>query len=199
MSHKDLPRFVELLRTAGGKRVLDVGCGTGRHVVALAKEGFEVWGIDVAETATKEAGLWLRQEGLSADVRAGDFYKKLPYQAGFFDGVISTKAIHHARTSEIKGAIEEIGRVVRPGGILMVEVPAKDPERATARKKQNEIEPGTFVSADGPEKGIPHHIFSSEEELRGFFSGFRVISVHTTDREETPPSLHYVLFARKPA
>jgi len=55
--HRNLPKFVKLLRKIKAKKILDLGCGTGRHVIALAKRGFEVYGIDTAKKAlnlTKE-------------------------------------------------------------------------------------------------------------------------------------------------
>jgi methylase of polypeptide subunit release factors len=69
--HKDLPRFVKLLRKIKAKRILDLGCGTGRHVIALAKKGFEVYGVDISKKA-----LNLAKERLEAGVPHYIFDKK---------------------------------------------------------------------------------------------------------------------------
>ena len=44
--HEDMPRIVQLLRDRDASTVLDLGSGTGRHVVYLAKNGFSVFGLD---------------------------------------------------------------------------------------------------------------------------------------------------------
>ena len=99
--HQDLPKFVKLLRYIKAKRILDLGCGTGRHVIALAKRGFEVYGIDIAKNALNLARERLKEKNLKAKLKIGDIYKKLPFKNNFFDGLISTKTIHHARIFKI--------------------------------------------------------------------------------------------------
>jgi len=47
-------QFTEILKNKHAKRVLDLGCGTGRHVVYFAKQGFETHGIDISETGLKK-------------------------------------------------------------------------------------------------------------------------------------------------
>lgn len=79
--HRDLPKFIKLLKRIKAKRVLDLGCGTGVHSVALAKGGFQVFGFDLVDSVVKIAGDWLKQEGLKANLSVGDIYKKLPYKA----------------------------------------------------------------------------------------------------------------------
>ena len=193
--HQDLSKFVKLLREIKAKRVLDLGCGTGRHVIALAKKGLQIYGLDISPTALGEIKERLRQEGLKAKLELGNIYKKLPYRDNFFDGAISIKVLHHGKILRIKRLIKEIERVVRPGGILMVEVPKK--EKGCARKKSQEIEPGTYVSLKGLEKGIPHHIFASEKELKTFFADFEVLDIHCTGKDKIQtPSPHYTMFAK---
>lgn len=193
--HRDLSKFVKLLREIKTKRVLDLGCGAGRHVIALAKKGFQIYGLDVSPTALKETKERLKQEGLKAKLELGNIYKKLPYRDNFFDGVISIKVLHHGKILRIKKLIEEIERVMRSGGILMVEVPKE--EKGYVRENSREIEPGTYVSLKGPEKGVPHHIFASEKKLKTFFANFEVLDIHCTGKDKIQtPSPHYTMFAK---
>lgn len=178
--HKDLPRFVKLLKRAGAKNVLDLGCGTGKHTVALAKGGFRVFGFDLVETAVKVVQDWLKKEWLGAELRVGDMYKKLPYKDNFFDGIISTKVLHHGTLPQIKKLVKELERVMRPGGILMVEVPRNKRGYKRFKGKYKEIGQGLIVPTAGPEKGVPHYILSSKKELADLFPNFKVISITIT-------------------
>ena len=192
--HKDLPTFVRLLKEQNAQNILDLGCGTGRHVIALSKEGFKVYGLDVAEKAVERTKQWLIDEGLDADVRTGNMYQSLPYQDDFFDGAVSIKAMHHALIADIQQLISELKRVMRRGSLLMIEVPKKDPKRYPVDK---EVEPGTIVFNEGPEKDVPHHIFESRDELKNLFAGFEILDIHETGGDQMgTPSLHFTMLAR---
>jgi len=192
--HKDLPKFIKLLRKIKAKKILDLGCGTGRHVIALAKRNFEVYGIDIAKKALNLAKERLKEEALKAKLRVGDFYKKLPYKDKFFDGVISIKALHHARVLKIKKLIKEIERVMKAGGILMIEVPRK--KKRHGSKKYKKIEAGTYTPLEGPEEEVPHHIFN-KAELKNLFSHFEILEINRTGEDKIQtPSPHYTMFAK---
>ena len=63
--------IAELLKSKRASRVLDFGCGTGRHTVYLAKTGFNVYGFDWSENAVAVATKELSRQGLNASVVVG--------------------------------------------------------------------------------------------------------------------------------
>ena len=151
------------------RRILDLGCGNGRHVVALVKDGFEVVGLDISSSGLRLTGEWLKDEKLEADLVAADFRQHLPLVGECFDGLLSTQVIHHAMIAEVRLAIGEIWRVLKKGGIAFVTVAG----RTHADLGYEEVEPATFIPLTGTEKGLPHHIFS-ESELCLEFGAFQV-------------------------
>ena len=163
-------RFPELVRAFQEHRcskLLDLGCGSGRHVVHLAKEGFQVQGTDISPTGLRMTQAWLVEEGLTAGVMLADMREPLPFCDGAFEGLLSTQVIHHAPIAAIRGTIREIWRILVSGGLAFVTVSADEAHKVDSR----EIEPGTFVPLSGPEAGLPHHMFS-EAELRTEFQDF---------------------------
>jgi SAM-dependent methyltransferase len=117
---EDIPKIEKIFKKHKVKRILDLGCGSGRHLVYLAKQDFDVYGIDFSKEGIKIAKNWLRKEKLKAKLKIGDIYRKLPYKDNFFDAIISTQTLHHNKIEKIRKAIREIERVLRPGGLIFI-------------------------------------------------------------------------------
>jgi SAM-dependent methyltransferase len=101
---------------SGPRRLLDAGCGTGFNLLALGRLG-RATGVDLAP----EAIALCRARGVRA-ARAS--LLALPFPDAAFDVVTSLDVIYHAWVSDDRAAVGEMARVVRPGGWLLVRVPA---------------------------------------------------------------------------
>jgi SAM-dependent methyltransferase len=117
-----------------GDRVLDMGCGAGRHafemyrrgadVVAFDQDADELAGVLELFGAMKEAGEV--PEGAEADIKQGDALA-LPFADGEFDRVVAAEVLEHI--PDDAQAIAELVRVLRPGGTMAVTVPRWLPEK----------------------------------------------------------------------
>jgi len=171
--------FADMLRDRGLKSILDLGCGTGRHVVHMAQKGLHVTGLDNAPTALKLTGKWLIEEGLAASLVLSDLRDPLPFTAQSFDAVLSTQVIHHARLNTVIETAKEIDRITHIHGRIMISVPTREAIFEDS-PELIEIEPKTFVPASGTERGLPHHIFSPDE-FRNIFPRFQVLDLKEFD------------------
>jgi SAM-dependent methyltransferase len=106
---------LEQLALPAGARILDAGCGSGRTLEELREYG-EVCGIELSPEAAETA----RRRG-EFDVRVGRL-EELPWEAGTFDLITCLDVIEH--TPDDRLTLSELRRVCKPGGWLLVTVPA---------------------------------------------------------------------------
>jgi len=106
---------VEILSAvAGAQRVLDVGCGSGRLTVALARTGADVTGIDTSGERLGEARLRAAATGVELQLIEADFDTSLPFADAAFDAAASRLALMIAE--DPVATIRELRRVLEPDG-----------------------------------------------------------------------------------
>jgi len=175
---KTVTQFIKFLRKRRAKRVLDLGCGAGRHVVYLTKQGFETYGIDVSKTGLRKTRYRLRKEKLYATLIQCDM-ETVPCIGRYFDAIISLFSIYHNTQQGIKDAIAETHRTLRRGGTILLNFQSK---RSGKYGKGTKIEEDTFLQEDGPERGITHH-FVDEAEIRELLKRFKVLLLQLEEQE----------------
>jgi len=110
-----------LLGDVRGKTVLDLGCGSGETVISLLHRGARVIGIDISPELIAIAQRRLSNAGLSASVRVGSAYET-ELQDASVDVVFCMSLIHHLEIPKVR---EEIRRVLRPSGFLILKEPIR--------------------------------------------------------------------------
>jgi SAM-dependent methyltransferase len=141
-----------------GDRVIDMGCGAGRHafemyrrgadVIAFDQDGDELAGVLDLFGAMRDAGEV--PLGAEADVKQGDALS-LPFADGEFDRVVASEVLEHIPADT--DAISELVRVLRPGGTIAVTVPRWLPEKIcwALSDAYHEVEGGHVRIYDGGE------------------------------------------------
>jgi ubiquinone/menaquinone biosynthesis C-methylase UbiE len=97
--------------------VLEVGCGLGSDAINFARRGARYTGVDLTEASIALVQRRFELEGLTANLRVADA-EALPFGDDSFDLVYSHGVLHH--TPDTRRAINEVHRVVKPGGTAMV-------------------------------------------------------------------------------
>ncbi len=108
-----------LLRRLGIRppmRVLDVGCGWGRTLESLEQRGYRAVGLDISRRALE----MLERPG--RELVEADLSRPLPEGVETFDAVLALDVLEHL--DDDRAAVERLGDLVRPGGAVVVSVPA---------------------------------------------------------------------------
>ena len=179
-----LPRIGEasrLFKKRDYETVLDLGCGTGKHSIFLALEGFSVYATDMSRTGIDIA----REKAESLGLRNIHFKQhdmsKIPFTGSFFDAVICTWTIYHGVLGRIQETVNEIYRVLKPGGIVLTDFLSVEDD---TYRLGREIEKNTFLGEKKTEEDVPHH-YSTREELVQLFSDFGKLQLRASSNSYT--------------
>jgi len=176
-SHQDMEKIAKLFKEKGVQKILDIGSGTGRHLLYFSKKGFEVYGMDASPKGISIAKQWLLEENLNAEIILHRIEEKFPFEDNFFDAIISIQVIHHNKMKEILITISEIERVLKKGGIIFITFPRLESRSGLDKWELMEIEKNTYIPQAGQEKGLPHHFFTIEE-IHDLFRSFDLLEIY---------------------
>jgi SAM-dependent methyltransferase len=148
-------------------RVLELGCGNGKTLIAMIQRGWDVTAIDFASPAIilsrKVVGCVTHGHVMVADARY------LPFKNNSFDAVFAMHVIGHMHKEDRERTISTLPHVLKPGGSLFFSDFSVNDFRFG---KGNEIEPATFRRSPG----IITHYFTHEEVI-ALFSKFTPLSI----------------------
>jgi len=123
----DIYLFDQLLkgRIAPGMRILDAGCGGGRNLIYLLREGYEVYGADMDAGSVESVRSFARKfaPGLPASNFRVEVVEKMSFEDGFADVVISNTVLHLANDdAQFEAMLQGSWRVLKPGGLFFCRI-----------------------------------------------------------------------------
>jgi 2-polyprenyl-3-methyl-5-hydroxy-6-metoxy-1,4-benzoquinol methylase len=176
---------VPLLRERGFQRVLDVGCGVGRHAQYLASEGFTCTGIDASEAGLDFARRAAQATGVHVEYRSAPFYR-LPFEERSFDALIAWNVIYHGDREVAQRAIAEFARVLVPGGLYLGTMLS---QRNTGFGIGREVSQDTFVVDGATDDKVHPHLYLSGLDVLALHRDFEVLALQ--DVAQSPGHWHW--------
>ena len=98
--------------------ICDAGCGWGSTLAGLERRGYRAVGVDISRAMLER----LERERPGRDLILADLTRPLPPGAGGYDAVLALDVIEHI--DDDRAAVERLGQLARPGGVVVVSVPA---------------------------------------------------------------------------
>lgn len=170
-------------------KFLDLGCGLGRHSILFAGNSFTTWAFDLSAYAVTRTKEWAKTEELAIHCTVGDMLQ-LPYDDSQFDCILCRNVISHSDTEGVKKILEEIFRVMRPGGECYVTLGSKN--AWGFHQSWPVVDENTKIRVeDGPENGIPH-FYADITLIEKLFKKFEIISVQHINEFINDNELHSV-------
>lgn len=184
----------------GNKKLLDFGCGLGRHSIFFSHQGFNVSAFDLSVEGTNHLRDWAKRESLDIDVTVADMLE-LPYNDDTFDYIFAYHVISHTDSNGIKQIMREVKRVLKPLGEVYLTFCSKE-SWSFAKAGYPKIDENTVRKTDdGPEYGIPHFYMNLDDVVSLFASiNMELLRIRHTDDcyfdGQKQDSKHYFVYAK---
>lgn len=191
---REVVELGERLRDSGAERALDIGCGVGRHTLALADIGFKLDAVDTSATGLAHVSSEAMLHGLDVTTHNA-VMTDLPFPADTFDFIVSWNVIYHGDDTEMRQAFAEIYRVLKPGGTIQITLLSKHHE---------DFAVGREVSKDfwiddkaGPDKAHPHS-FSNARGAVNLLDDFNIRALVDVEQRGKAQNFHWHVVAERP-
>ncbi|MBN1649070.1 MAG: class I SAM-dependent methyltransferase [Spirochaetales bacterium] len=165
---EDVYYFLHRWKGLGLTRLLDLGCGIGRHALLFARHGFEVTAFDLGESGLKKLASSARDEGLRIRTVHGDFLEMDLPEAGF-DAVLAYHAIYHVDSGGMNRTIENIARILKPGGEIYFTMISKT-ARAYTAPENTTVDDNVRLKEEEDGSILPH-FFVDYDDIERLLSG----------------------------
>ena len=162
--------FIDSLSPDQQNRVLDLGCGLGRHAIAFALAGFSVTATDITKEAVDHLVRRADDLNLTIETKVCDMLDDSLVPESF-DVVLSYNVIYHGSRELFGKAIHHVHRLLKPKGIFFFTCPS----RADAKYRVGKwVAPHTWSSPNSVVPGDVHY-FADEMDFNDFLTGYTIV------------------------
>lgn len=179
----------------GFKKILDLGCGIGRHSILFAQKGFVVDAFDLSESGIEELKEIIKKQKLPIKLEVGDMLS-LPYKDNFFDCLLAYHVVYHTDEKGIEKIMKEIKRVLKPQGEFFIDIASKKSSNFK-NKKNRHLTNNVLFKTEGHESEIPHY-YADKKDVNNLLKGFEIFKI--THKEESFPDdytgAHYFVLGK---
>jgi SAM-dependent methyltransferase len=153
----DIYLFDQLLkgRIAPGMRVLDAGCGSGRNLIYLLRQKYDIFGVDAEPVSIAEvrALAAVLNPDLAADHFRIENIERMSFPSSYFNAIISNAVLHFVRDdAQFIAVMREMWRVLRPGGVFFCRLASIIGTGTETGMEHQRLDGRRYLSPDGAER-----------------------------------------------
>lgn len=191
-------------------RILDYGCGSANNSIFFIQQGYEAWGVDVAEASLSLIKANLARYHLDSSL-ADRFsivppdWTSLPFESGSFDFILANQVLYYLASEEhIKLVCKEFSRCLRPQGVVFFTM--MGPKNYWVADHGKPTHRGNIYETriDSPSHHISgtlglNYIVRDTEELKSLFSEFECLSTGYIDQSmfDMKSNFHWIFVGQK--
>lgn len=191
----DTVRFFKFLKKeekfdCANKRLLDIGCGTGRNSLYAYELGLTPYGIDISKTAIAYGLEYIKQRDVSIELKVGSIGEKFPYDTVFFDIALDVTSSNSLSEKERDVYFAELNRVLKPGGYFYIKALCKDGDVHAKEliKRFPGPEKDTYIL---PEQKITERVWTKQDFIDFYSRTFKIIHLEMKESYTTMGDRRY--------
>ena len=169
--------YLEYFSSFAGKKMLDMGCGSGFNLVSFAMMGWQSYGCEISKDIVEYAKDNVKRFGFDVEIVVGE-NKNIPFGSQCFDLLLSTNVIHYVDSEEgMRNNIQEYARILKKQGriLLLTTHPENWILEGSERLNGNLHQ---ITKGDDFRDGEIFFVFQDEQEIGDYFSGsFKEIKI----------------------
>jgi tellurite methyltransferase len=171
---KPSPEVLDLIRSLSPieqPKVLDLGCGLGRHAIAFALAQFSVTAADASPAAIQHLNDWASSLQLAIETTVREVLD-LTFPSETFDVVLGYNVIYHGTREQFSLAMQQVRRLLKSKGTFFFTCPSRQDGKYGFGE---EVAPHTYRCTKSVTPGDIHY-FADEEDLDELLAGFRLLT-----------------------
>ena len=190
--------FANLWKMQGKTRVLDLGCGVGRHSMLFYDYGFKVTACDITPYAIDYIKNWQKERNINFDVVLCDMLN-MPFKNNSFDAIYAYHVLSHTNLEGFKKLFDKIYDILDKDGEIFFDVLSKKCF-LYSESGYPKIDNNTVLSQAENELDVPHICFDFDE-LKAILNKFILVEVKEVHQIRTDKldnnEIHFYIHARK--
>lgn len=172
---EEVVRYSKLFDIKKKNKILDLGCGSGRHFIPFKRSNFKLYGIDKSISSEKYIKKKIKKKIIFKNF---DFFldSKLPYKKKFFDGIIAFQIFDHIHEDAAYFVLNECSRIVKKDGYIFLTLLSKQTNCADLRGKKIDGQKKSEIVNYGNSSGEMHTFHNLDKFQNKLKLTFRIIS-----------------------
>ena len=193
---EDVYYFLHHWKQNGLTKILDLGCGIGRHSILFANHGFSVTGFDLSKNGLEMLSKQSKEFNLHIKTVHGDIIA-IPFNNDQFDSILAYHSVYHVDSSSMIKVINDMARILCNNGEVYLSMLSKTTYSFTA--PECEVVDDNVRLKQEEEGSILPHFFVDYKDIVALFSNkFNLLKVrHVEDIFDGKSSWHYFIHAQK--